>query len=54
MFLYLYLEREREHVCMWGRGREREREREKIPSRLWAVSTKCDLGLDLMNSEIMT
>ena len=37
-----------------GRGRERERERERIPSRLRAVSTEPNLGLDLMNREIMT
>ena len=38
-----------------GEGqRERERERERIPSRLHAVSTGPDRGLDLMNLEIMT
>ena len=35
------------------RGRERQGERE-IPSRLHAVSTEPNLGLELMNHEIMT
>ena len=43
-------EREREHA--WGRGREREGERES-PSRLHTVSAEPDMGLELMNSEIM-
>ena len=34
-----------------GRGRER---REKIPSRLYAISTEPDVGLELMNCEITT
>ena len=37
-----------------GRERERERERERIPSRLRTVSTKHDMGLELMNREIVT
>ena len=40
-----------------GEGAERERERERervIPSRLYAVSTKPDVGLDPTNREIMT
>ena len=40
-FIYLFKERVRE--------RERERARERIPSRLHAVSTEPDSGLDLMN-----
>ena len=56
----LFFERERE------KGRERERERmstirggvekegKTIPSRLYAVSTELDLGLHLMNCEIVT
>ena len=36
------------------RQRERESERERIPSRLCAVSTEPAVGLELMNSEIMT
>ena len=36
------------------RERERERERERIPSRLHTVSSEPDVGLDLMNHEIMT
>ena len=35
-------------------GRGRETGRERIPSRLWAVSTKPNVGLDLRNHEIMT
>ena len=33
---------------------ETERGREKIPSRLRAVSTESDMGLELANCEIMT
>ena len=36
------------------RGTERERERGRIPSRLHAVSTELDPGLNLMTCEIMT
>ena len=32
----------------------RERGRERTPSRLQAVSTQLEAGLDLMNLEIMT
>ena len=46
LFIYLFLER--------GGERGRERERERIPSRLHAVSTEPDIGLDLGNHEIMT
>ena len=53
----LIFERATEHE--WGRGRERERDREretesKVGSRLRAVSTEPDVGLELMNHEIMT
>ena len=51
MFIYLFL-REREFVCKWGRGTERGRDR--IPSLLCIVSIEPDLGLELMNHEIMT
>ena len=44
--------RERENEPEWGRGRERRRER--ISSRLHAVSTEPDVGLNFMNHEIMT
>ena len=40
-----------------GRGRERERERDveaKTGSRLLAVNTERDVGLEPMNHEIMT
>ena len=36
------------------RGTERERERGRIPSRLHAVSTELDTGLQLTNHEITT
>ena len=39
-------------MCERGRGREMGRER--IPSRLHAVSTETDKGLEPMNCEIMT
>ena len=48
MFTYL-----RERVCVQvsrGRGRQRG---ERIPSRLYAVSTEPDVGLDPTNYEIM-
>ena len=35
-------------------GRHRERGRERIPSRLHAVSTEPNTGLDPTNSEITT
>ena len=50
-------EREKETECEWGKGRERERERDtesEAGSRLWAVSTEPDAGLELMSYEIMT
>ena len=52
--VYLFLrEREREYTS-WG-GTEREGDTEsKAGSRLWAVSTKPDVGLKLTNCEIMT
>ena len=51
MFIYF---REKEKVHKWEEGqRERER-REGILSRLHAVSTEPNGGLDLPNHEIMT
>ena len=49
--VYLFILRGRTEQ---GRGRERERGRERIPSRLCAVSTEADVGLDTTNHEIMT
>ena len=49
-FIYLLCERQRKQA---GEG-QRERERERIPSRLHAVSAKPEVGLKLMNREIMT
>ena len=50
------LERETERVSMSGEGqREREREtKSEAGSRLWAVSTEPDVGLELMDCEIVT
>ena len=52
-YLFVYFERERERA---GKKQERERERgrERTTNRLHAVSTEPDLGLELMNCEIMT
>ena len=47
--IYLFL-RERQQV----RERQRERGRQRIPSSLHAVSAEPDVGLELMNLEIMT
>ena len=50
--MYLLL-RDRETECEQGRGREKETEHE-AGSRLRAVSTEPDVGLELTNHEIMT
>ena len=63
--LFIYYEKERENTSRRGeKGREREtesaskgraeREGERIPSRLHAVSTEPNMGLDPTNCEIMT
>ena len=44
---FIYFERERE-------SREGQRGRERIPSRLHTVSEEPDVGLEVMNREIMT
>ena len=49
--MYLLL-RERESEREQGRGRERRRER--IPSRLRAVSTEPDVGLERTNHDVVT
>ena len=50
MFIYFW---ERESVS--GRGAERERETEsEAGSKLWAISTEPDMGLEPTNCEIMT
>ena len=52
--VYLFL-RETETECEWMRCRDREGDTEsKAGSRLWAVSTEPDEGLELTNHEIMT
>ena len=45
--------RERDKKHEWGRGRERETDSE-AGSRLRAVSTESDAGLDPMSPEIVT
>ena len=48
-------ERERERECKQGRGRERGGDTESdAGSRLWAVSTEPDRGLQLADYKIMT
>ena len=54
--MFMYFEREREPVRVHAsKGEaERERGRERIPSRLHAVSTELNVGLELRNREIVT
>ena len=49
MFIYLFWERESEQ----GRGRERKRDRESQAGST-AVSAEPDVGIELMNLEVMT
>ena len=52
--VYLFL-RQRETEREWGRDREREGDTESATgSRLWAVSTEPNVGLEPMNRGIMT
>ena len=51
MFLLMYFERKRVSLAEEG---QRERGSERIPSRLRAVRTESDAGLELTNREIMT
>ena len=59
-FMFVYFERERERERETERERAskheqgRGRGRERISSRLHAVSTQLDSGLDLNNHKIMT
>ena len=53
-YIYLFL-RDRERQCEQGMGREREGDTEsEAGSRLRAVSTEPDAGLQPTNCEIMT
>ena len=45
-------EREGEGAC--ARGRSRKRGKERMSSRLRAVSAEPDMGLQLLNQEIVT
>ena len=53
MIIYIWeRERERNRAQEWA---ERERDKEsKAGSRLWAVSTEPDVGLEPLNHEIVT
>ena len=52
MFIYFW---DRERQSMSGGGAEREGDTEsEAGSRLWAVNTEPDKGLELTNQEIMT
>ena len=51
--MFIYFERERK-TEQTHKGRGRERGRERIPSRLPTVSAEPDVGLKLMNCEIVT
>ena len=54
MLMFIF-ERERERERMSRGGVEREKDTEsEAGSRLWAVSTEPDVGLELANQEIMT
>ena len=51
--MFIYFETERQ--SMSGRGAEREGDTEsKAGSQLWAVTTEPDMGLKLMDREILT
>ena len=50
----IYFERKRVHVSKGRTERARARERQRIPSRIHAVSTEPDVGLEPTNHEIMT
>ena len=52
---YCIWQRERETECEWGRDRERGRNTDsEAGSRLQAVSTESNAGLELTDHEIMT
>ena len=52
MYLFILRERERERERNRPHG-QRESKTERIPSRVCAVSTVPNVGLELMNCEIM-
>ena len=56
MLIYLFIlrERESESVCAHASRGGAEGQRERIPNSLCAVGTEPDIGLDLINCEIMS
>ena len=56
MFIYLFLsKRQRQSMSIGGAEREREGDTDsEADSRLWAVNTEPDVGLEPMNCEILT
>ena len=54
MFVYVGMYFERQRTCTQAGEGPRDREGERIPSRLHAVSTEPNTGLDPTNSEITT
>ena len=55
LFIYVFFLRESECIREWGKSREREGDTgSEAGSRLRAVSTETDSGLELVNREIMT
>ena len=51
--LFVYFDTESARTCV-HKLRRAERQSERVPSRLHAVGTEPDAGLDLTNGEIMT
>ena len=53
--VYWFWDTDRQTECKWGRGREREGDTEsEAGSRLWAVTTEPNAGLEIMHRKIMT
>ena len=52
--MFIYFERERQSLSRGGAERETHTHRFEAGSRLWAVSTVPNAGLEFMNGETMT
>ena len=52
--LFIYFERERARKSVWGGGQREGDTESEAGSRLRAISTEPDAGLELVNCEIMT